>query len=117
MTPQIWVIEKLPPTESQDGIYPVNFRVTDAAGSTADRAVTLTVGEANVSPTLADPGNRFVNEGSTLSFTLLGSDADVIGSVPQAFAYSIAGGLQAGMSLNPVSGSFAWSPTESQDGN
>jgi len=105
------------PTESQDGIYPVNFRVTDAAGSTADRAVTLTVGEANVSPTLADPGNRFVNEGSTLSFTLLGSDADVIGSVPQAFAYSIAGGLQAGMSLNPVSGSFAWSPTESQDGN
>jgi hypothetical protein len=62
----------------------------------------------NAPPVLTSPGNKTIAEGSTLSFTLSASDPDA----GQTLTFSISGGQQAGMSLNPSTGAFSWMPTE-----
>ncbi|MGL4464002.1 MAG: putative Ig domain-containing protein, partial [Planctomycetia bacterium] len=64
-------------------------------------------------PTLADPGARTVNEGTPLAFTLLGADPDS----GDALVYSISAGFLPGMTLNPTTGDFTWTPAENQDGD
>ncbi|MGL5094775.1 MAG: Ig domain-containing protein, partial [Planctomycetia bacterium] len=66
----------------------------------------------NTAPTLADPGARTVNEGTPLSFTLLGADPNL----GDALVFSIAAGALPGMTLDPATGLFSWTPTEAQDG-
>ena len=64
----------------------------------------------NTAPTLANPGDKTVNEGSLLTFTLSATDPDS----GQTISYSISGGSQSGMSLNSSTGAFSWTPTEAQ---
>jgi len=65
----------------------------------------------NAPPTLTSPGNRAVYELETLSFTLAAIDPDL---PTDTLTFSISSGSQAGMSLNPSTGAFSWTPTEDQ---
>lgn len=66
----------------------------------------------NQAPELTNPGNQSVNELTNRAFTLHASDPDS----RQTLTYSISGGFLAGMSLNPTTGDFSWTPAENQDG-
>jgi PKD repeat protein len=102
------------PTEAQGpGAYSVTFRATDN-GSPAlfnEKTVTITVGEVNTAPVLANPGDKTVNEGALLAFALSASDADLPAN---ALTYSIQSGQQAGMALDANTGAFTWTPGEAQ---
>ena len=98
------------PTEAQGpGTYDVAFSVSDGAGGSDSEIVRITVGEVNVAPVLAAVGDKSVNEGVLLSFTVLASDADV---PAQVLTYS-ATGLPSGASISGA-GVFSWTPTGSQ---
>ena len=105
------------PTETQDGQQVVVFRAKDnhnAAG--ADQTVTITVGEVNDPPVLANPGNKTPNEKSELTFSLTATDGDVVAGVADSVTYSIVTGSLPGMTLDGTTGAFSWTPTETQDG-
>lgn len=105
------------PTESQDGQHVVVFRATDSQGSAGiDQTITLTVSEVNDPPVLASPGNKSLDELSSLSISLNASDDDIAGGVADTVTYSIASGNAAGMTLNASTGAFSWTPSEAQDG-
>ncbi|MFN0056554.1 MAG: putative Ig domain-containing protein [Planctomycetales bacterium] len=104
------------PTEAQGpGDYTVAVRVTDH-GSPALSAVTsfgVRVNEVNLAPTLANPGNQSVDELTPLIVALSATDPDL---PPNLLTYVIEGGFQEGMSLDPVTGVFQWTPGEAQEG-
>jgi len=52
-----------------------------------------------------------VDEGAALHFTALGSDTDVPANV---LSYHIILGAESGMTLDPSTGVFSWTPTETQ---
>lgn len=62
----------------------------------------------NLPPTLDPVPEVTVNEGSAVSFTLVGRDGDV----GQTLVYSVIGTAPTGSSLNPSSGAFTWTPGE-----
>jgi len=69
---------------------------------------------ANVSaPILPTIAPHTVAEGQTLTFNILGFDADV---PAQILTYALDPGAPAGVSLDPVGGLFRWTPTEIQGG-
>jgi VCBS repeat-containing protein len=99
------------PTEADGpGDYNFSVRISDGV-STADAPVTLHVTEMNQAPQLTSPSDQIVDEQGALNFILSASDADVPAN---ALSFSIASGMQPGMTLNPVGGVFAWTPTEAQ---
>ena len=105
------------PTETQDGQQVVVFRATDnhdVAG--ADQTITITVGEVNDPPVLANPGNKTPNEKSELTFSLTATDGDLVAGVADTVSYSIVTGSLPGMTLDGTTGAFSWTPTETQDG-
>jgi hypothetical protein len=105
------------PTEVQGGMTPsVTVTVTDNGTGTLTDSETFTVfvGDTNLAPVLAAIGNRSVNEGATLSFTASALDAD---QPSQTLTYSLDGASRAlGMTINPSTGAFSWTPTEAQGG-
>ena len=54
-------------------MFNVTVRVTDSGSPNLDdfETIQITVGEVNVAPVLAAIGNKAVNEGNLLTFTLL----------------------------------------------
>jgi len=64
----------------------------------------------NRPPTLAPIGNKSGNELTQISFTATASDPDV----GQTLRFSIDAGAPAGVSINPGSGVFTWTPSEAQ---
>ncbi|NND74213.1 MAG: tandem-95 repeat protein, partial [Ilumatobacter sp.] len=102
------------PTESDDGDHPVTFTVTDdGSGALVDsEAIVITVDEVNTAPVLAAVGDRTVDEQTPLAFTVSATDADL---PAEALTFS-ASGLPAGATLDPVTGDFAWTPSEAQGG-
>ncbi len=64
-------------------------------------------------PVLAAVPNYTINEGASLSFTNYATDAD---TPAQTLTYSLVAGAPEGTSIQPLSGVFTWSPTESQGG-
>ena len=105
------------PSEAQGGLTPsVTITVTDnGSGNLTDsETFTITVGDTNLAPVLTAIGNRSVNEGATLNFTASATDADL---PSQTLTYSLdAASLALGMSINASTGTFSWTPTESQGG-
>jgi gliding motility-associated-like protein len=99
------------PTEAQGpGSY--TFRVVVSDGTLTDEEeITVTVGEVNLAPVLASVGNQAVNEGATLSFTASAADADL---PVNGLAYSLAGTVPAGATINASTGAFTWTPAETQ---
>ena len=106
------------PSELQDGSYTVTFKVADngTPSLSATRTITIQVNETNSAPALANPGPQSINEKTLLSFTLTAPDSDVVAGIADTVTYSISSGSQSGMSVDPSTGVFAWTPTEAQDG-
>lgn len=94
------------PGFEDDGNYQVTFTVTDSGSPSYKDAktITISVGDVNRSPVLSPIGNRTVNEGSTLSFTITATDPD-----GDNLTYS-ATNLPSGANFNPSSQRFTWTP-------
>jgi subtilisin family serine protease len=66
----------------------------------------------NSPPVLAPIGNKTVDEGSQLLFTATASDAD-----GGALTFSLDSGAPVGATINPTTGVFSWTPSESHGGS
>jgi hypothetical protein len=85
---------------------------TNAYGTTTGSVWSFTTADAPNEPPVLDPvGDRSVDEGVALAFTLSGSDPD--GDLPLAYT---ATGLPAGATLDPSSGDFSWTPMWEEQG-
>ena len=95
------------PTYDQAGTYLVSFVATD--GQLQDiEGLTITVNNINRAPLLATIGNKIVDQGQTLSFTVTATDPD--GDQIQYFAQN----LPVGASL--TQNTFTWTPAAGQAG-
>ncbi|MBZ0167354.1 MAG: putative Ig domain-containing protein, partial [Candidatus Omnitrophica bacterium] len=99
------------PVAGQEGPYDVTFGVDDTNGGTDSETITITVSAAPNNPPVLDPiGNKSVQVGNTLSFTLTATDLD-----PGATLTYSANPLPTGASLNTITGDFSWTPVIGQD--
>ena len=101
------------PTEAQGpGSYAVTMRVTDdgTPNLSGDESFTVTVNEANAAPVLASIGDKSIDEQTSLSFVASATDSD---NPANLLTYSLIG-APAGASINPITGLFDWTPTETQ---
>ena len=102
------------PTEAQGpGTYPITIRATDNGTPALSGSVpiTVTVNEANAAPVVANPGNRTVDELTSLTFTATATDSDVPANTS---TWSLDAGAPAGATINASTGAFSWTPTEAQ---
>ena len=102
------------PTEDQGpGSYPIAFRVTDDGTPMLDdfELIAVTVGDENRPPVLDSIGNKSTDEQTELAFTATASDPDL---PVNGLTFSLDVGAPAGASIDPVSGLFTWTPTETQ---
>jgi parallel beta-helix repeat protein len=102
------------PTESQGGAsYSITVRVTDdgTPNLSNSETITVTVNDVNAPPVLNAIGDKIVDEGTLLSFTATATDPDLPANT---LTFSLDAGAPAGASINPITGAFAWTPTESQ---
>jgi hypothetical protein len=99
--------------KTQSGTCPLSLSNV-VVGDVDGNAVTLSVVDGTVSinrpPVLKAIGNKSVNEGSALSFTISASDAD-----DDTLTYS-ASNLPAGATFNATTRNFSWTPGYSQAG-
>jgi PKD repeat protein len=101
------------PTEAQGpGVYPITVVVTDnGSGNLTDsETIQVTVNEVNIAPTITNPGNKTVNEGSLLSFNVTATDVDLPANT---LTFSLGAGAPAGAAIT-AAGGFTWTPTEAQ---
>ncbi len=98
------------PGFTQAGTYSnVHFQVTDGS-LVISEDITITVYNVNRSPVLSAIGNKTVNEGVLLTFTLSGSDPD-----GDMLTYS-ATNLPSGATFNAATRVFSWTPGFAQAG-
>jgi len=101
------------PTEAQGpGSYPFTVKVCDDGDPELcdEVEITITVTEVNVAPVLAAIGDKTANEMSSLAFTAAATDADLPAN---SLTFSLEG-APTGATINPATGAFSWTPTESQ---
>ncbi len=95
------------PDYAQAGSYDLRFTVSD--GQLKDSAtVRVEVANVNLAPRLSGVGNHTVAAGQLLTFTVTGSDPD-----GDAVTLS-ASNLPTGAVFDPVTGTFAWTPSHRQ---
>jgi hypothetical protein len=102
------------PDFTQTGSYPnVTFTVTDdgTPALSDSEAITITVGEVNQPPVLDPIGDKAVDEGQLLQFTVTGSDPDT----GDTLTYS-ATNLPTGANFVPLTQVFTWTPDFTQSG-
>ncbi|MCX5884556.1 MAG: putative Ig domain-containing protein [Proteobacteria bacterium] len=96
------------PSNSQAGTYSVTFTATDSKSptpKTASQTITITVVDVTT-PGLAPIGNKSVDEGETLQFTISATDAD-----GDTLTYSfLATPSLPGATINSSTGAFIWTP-------
>ena len=101
------------PSETQ-GPNSYTFDVIVSDGTTPDsETITVTVNEANVAPVLGAVGDQTTDELVLLTFTASATDADL---PADTLTFSLSG-EPAGATIDPVSGVFTWTPSESQGPN
>ncbi|VVB94417.1 Uncharacterised protein [uncultured archaeon] len=83
----------------------------DSAGLKDGQDITITVTNANRAPVLDHIGDKTVNEGDLLQFTVNATDPD-----GDPLTYS-AKNLPNGASFNPANRTFSWIPDYNQEGN
>ena len=99
------------PGYDQAGTYAgVTFTAEDPGLLSDSEAVTITVNNVNRPPVLDPVGNRLVDEGQTLTFTLSATDPD-----GDLLTYG-ASGLPEGASFDPATATFSWTPSFEQAG-
>ncbi len=97
------------PAFGKDGSYQdILFTVTDNGNPplSDSETITITVGDVNRPPELNPVGDKQVDEGETLEFTVTATDPDS----GDALSYS-ANNLPPGASFNTDTQTFAWTPT------
>ena len=102
------------PDEAQGpGVYPLAIVVSDSGtpSLSATQILTVAVSEVNVAPRLAAIADQQVNEGSTLTLSVVATDADVPAN---RLTYQLSSGAPAGAVFDPDSGVFAWTPSVAQ---
>ena len=104
------------PSESQQGVYSVTITVTDDGVSplSDSETITVTVGEVNDAPVLDPVGDQAVDEENLLSFTATASDPN--DDPANNLSFSLDASLALGMTIDPLTGLFNWTPSESQQG-
>ena len=75
----------------------------------------MTVGEVNTAPVLDSIGPQGVTMPGTLTFTATATDGDVITGDNDTMRFSMTG-APAGASMDSLTGTFSWTPAESQAG-
>jgi hypothetical protein len=100
------------PTYDQAGTYSVTFRATDPGSLYDSKTITITVNNVNRAPSLTSPGDKSVDEGATLSFTLLSATDPDVGDT---LTYS-ASNLPSGAIFTPATRTFSWAPNYTQAG-
>jgi hypothetical protein len=101
------------PTEEQDGNYTVTLAVSDGLLS-VESVMTIEVQEVNLSPIFTPILDQEIAEGGSVVFTVSSTDADV---PVQELTYGLdQPSLDRSMLIDPITGVFEWTPTESQDG-
>jgi len=100
------------PTYGQEGNYAVTFTVTDDGNppSSDSEEITITVGDVNRPPVLDPIGNKTVNEGELLEFTVTANDPD-----GDNMTFS-ASNLPSGATFDPQTQVFNWAPGHGQAG-
>ena len=101
------------PGYTQAGTYNnVRFTVTDNGSPQMNdyEDITITVTNVNRAPVLDPIGNKSVNEGQVLQFTITASDPD-----GNALTYS-ASNLPSGAGFNAATRTFSWTPSYTQAG-
>lgn len=88
-----------------------NVKISDPNGNPVGLTVTNGSARLNSPPLLASIGNKIVNEGQTLTFTLSASDAD---GDPLTY---LATDLPNGAIFDPATQTFHWTPNYTQSGN
>lgn len=101
------------PAESDGpGSFDVTLAVTDGLFSDTASFV-VTVGEVNVAPVLEPVGNKSVDVGGTLSFTVDATDADLPSNT---LVYSISGDVPDGANFDSSTGLFTWNTNSAHSG-
>ncbi|HYT89917.1 MAG TPA: Ig-like domain-containing protein, partial [Gemmataceae bacterium] len=105
---------QLHPVEPQGpGNYNVTIRVTDGGPPNLDDAETIliTVHEINAPPALDPISDATIDEGHTLSFTVVVIDPDVPANT---LTFTLDPGAPLGATIHPSTGFFSWTPSQSQ---
>ncbi len=92
----------------QAGSYPnVTFTVTDDGSPNLNdsEVITITVNDTNRAPVLDAVGNKAVDEGQLLQFTITSTDPDIGDTLTHS-----AKNLPTGASVDSVTGIFTWTP-------
>ncbi len=105
------VFQWKPDEQQGPGTYSITVNVTPADSLVLGEKVTfqLKVAELNTAPELTKIAQQSVDEGSALSFTALGKDADLPANT---LKYSLEGDYLEGMRIDSGNGRFQWTPTE-----
>ncbi|MBN1191386.1 MAG: tandem-95 repeat protein [Dehalococcoidales bacterium] len=98
-----------PSTEQTGNYFGIIFQVSDGR-LTDEEEIAITVNKVNHSPVIDAVGNKIVETGDTLAFTVTGSDPD-----GDDLTYS-ASNLPDGAEFNPATRVFSWTPGQSQAG-
>ena len=103
------------PTEAQGpGVFPVTFMVNDNGTPSlqAGEPISITVREVNSAPFFTDLRAHYVRVGESVSFGT-GADADL---PPQPVGFRFDSLVPPGATLDPLTGRFSWTPSESDAG-
>ncbi len=98
------------PDESQGpAVYSVTVRVTDDGLPSLDdfETISITVREVDLAPELAAIGNKSVDEGSLLTFTVSATDRDLPAN---NLSFSLGADAPPGATIDPSTGQFSWTP-------
>lgn len=99
------------PAADQNGDDSFQYRVTDPLSAASNvQTQTIHIAPVNDAPVLNSIGSRTVKELETLTFTATGTDKD---SPVNALVFSLSG-APAGAVIDPATGIFTWTPTETQ---
>jgi PKD repeat protein len=100
------------PGVTQSGSYPVTFTVSDGLLTDSEQiTITVTDVQENLAPELSPIGNKNVNEGQLLQFTVTASDPD-----GDSLTYSTSA-LPSGAQFDPITRIFTWTPGVTQSGS
>ena len=98
------------PTFNQAGVYPNIYFVVSDGSLTDSEDITITVTNVNLPPVLASIGDKTINEGSNLTFSISATDPD-----NDSLTYS-ASHLPSGATFDITIHKFSWTPSYSQNG-
>ena len=102
------------PAESQGpGTYAITVRATDdgTPSLTGATTFTVTVNEVNLSPVLDPIDDQTVDEEDTLTLSVTATDLDL---PADTLTFSLGADAPEGAAIDPVDGTFTWTPTELQ---